>query len=239
MKILANGGLNLSELDGWWAEAYSPDVGWAIGDRKEHGDDPAVNAADAEALYTLLEKQIIPEFYDRNSKGLPGRWIMRIRTSMAVLTPRFSANRAVREYTEKFYIPAATGYFERAAAGERTALDMLQWRDDLERLWPHVHFGTVHTETADSSHTISVQVYLGDVEPDTVRVELYAGPSNGGVATRKLMEKQSSLGGTAGGYLYAANVAADRLASDYTPRIIPFHGLTEVPLEAADILWQH
>ena len=239
MKILANGGLNLSELDGWWAEAYTQDVGWAIGDRREHGDDPAVNAADAEALYTLLEKQIIPEFYDRNSKGIPGRWVMRIRTSMASLTPRFSANRSVREYTEKFYIPAATGYVERAAAGEKTGLDMLQWRDELEKLWPHVHFGAVQSETADSSHTISVQVYLGEIEPDTVKVELYASPVNGGAAFIETMEKKNSLNGSGGGYLYTAKIAADRVALDYTARIVPFHRLIEIPLEAADILWQH
>jgi starch phosphorylase len=145
----------------------------------------------------------------------------------------------VREYTEKFYIPAATGYVERAAAGEKTGLDMLQWRDDLERLWPHIHFGAVRTETADSSHTISAEIYLGDVEPDAVRVELYAGPVNGGAAFIEIMEKQSAINGSNGGYLYTANVSVDRVASDYTARIIPFHRLSEVPLEAADILWQH
>jgi starch phosphorylase len=239
MKVLANGGLNLSELDGWWAEAYTPEVGWAIGDRREHGADPAIDAADADALYTLLEQQIIPEYYDRNAKGIPGRWVMRIRESMASLTPRFSANRAVRDYTERFYIPAAMGYIQRAGAGERTGLDMLQWRDDLERLWPHVHFGAVRTDTADSVHTISVDVYLGEIEPDTVRVELYAGPVNGGACVIEIMQKRTSPAGARGCYLYSASVAADRQASDYTPRIVPFHGLTEVPLEAADILWQH
>ncbi|HUJ50750.1 MAG TPA: alpha-glucan family phosphorylase, partial [Bryobacteraceae bacterium] len=110
MKVLVNGGLNLSILDGWWAEAYTPEVGWAIGDGKEHGDDPAWDAADAEALYKVLENEIIPEFYNRDEQGIPRGWVAKIRESMAVLTPEFSANRTVRQYTEDHYIPAAAAY---------------------------------------------------------------------------------------------------------------------------------
>jgi len=96
MKVLVNGGLNLSELDGWWAEAYTPEVGWALGDGQEHGDDPVWDAAEAEALYERLEQEVIPEFYARNEKDLPVRWINRIRESMARLTPRFSASHGAR-----------------------------------------------------------------------------------------------------------------------------------------------
>ena len=110
MKVLVNGGLNLSVLDGWWAEAYTPDVGWAIGDGAEHGEDPAWDRADAEALYAALEDQIVPEFYNRDANGIPAGWVRRMRESMALLTPTFSANRTVREYTEEQYIPAATAY---------------------------------------------------------------------------------------------------------------------------------
>src|SRR5208337_3567505 len=99
MKVLVNGGINLSELDGWWAEAYTPEVGWALGDGKEHRDDPAWDAEEAEALYALLEQEVIPSFYDRDRDGNPSGWIARMRESMARLTPRFSANRTVREYT--------------------------------------------------------------------------------------------------------------------------------------------
>ncbi len=110
MKVLVNGGLNLSELDGWWAEAYSPEVGWAIGDGQEHGEDQAWDAAEAEALYGLLENEVIPEFYERDKEGLPSKWLGRIRESMARLTPAFSATRAIREYTEDHYLPAAAGF---------------------------------------------------------------------------------------------------------------------------------
>ena len=90
MKVLVNGGLNLSELDGWWDEAYTPEVGWAIGDGKEHGEDPAWDASEADMLYTLLEREVIPEFYQRDQNGIPTAWVKRIRESMARLTPRFS-----------------------------------------------------------------------------------------------------------------------------------------------------
>ncbi|MDR3674797.1 MAG: alpha-glucan family phosphorylase, partial [Acidobacteriota bacterium] len=107
MKVLVNGGINLSELDGWWAEAYTPEVGWALGDGQEHGDDPGWDAVEAEALYNLLEREVVPEFYARNGQGIPTAWVARMRNSMASLTPRFSANRAVCEYTEQHYLPAA------------------------------------------------------------------------------------------------------------------------------------
>ena len=106
MKVLVNGGINLSELDGWWAEAYTPEMGWALGDGQEHGDDPAWDAAEAEALYDLLEREVIPEFYARDEQGIPTAWVARMRNSMASLTPRFSADRAVREYTEQHYLQA-------------------------------------------------------------------------------------------------------------------------------------
>ena len=99
MKVLVNGGLNLSELDGWWAEAYTPEVGWALGDGREHDNDTAWDAVEAGQLYDLLEQQVVPEFYRRDENGIPTAWVARMRESMARLTPRFSANRAVREYS--------------------------------------------------------------------------------------------------------------------------------------------
>ena len=107
MKVLVNGGLNLSELDGWWAEAWTPEVGWALGDGREHGEDPAWDAAEANKLYELLENEIIPQFYNRNEHGIPTAWVEKMHESMATLTSQFSANRAVRQYTEDFYLPAA------------------------------------------------------------------------------------------------------------------------------------
>ena len=135
MKVLVNGGLNLSELDGWWAEAYTPEVGWALGDGTEHGDDPAWDAVEAEALYDLLEREVVPEFYARDRSGIPTAWVKRMRESMARLTPRFSANRAVREYTEQHYLPAAAAYRQRAAEKGATGRKLADWRHTLAEKW--------------------------------------------------------------------------------------------------------
>ncbi len=150
MKVLVNGGINLSELDGWWAEAYSPDVGWAIGDGQEHNE--AWDGADANALYELLEKQIVPEFYERNGDKIPMKWINRIRESMARLTPRFSANRAVQEYTERFYIPAATRYRQRTANNGTVAKEITEWKELLKEHWKDVRFGELKVETKEGQH---------------------------------------------------------------------------------------
>ena len=117
MKVLVNGGLNLSERDGWWAEAYTPEVGWALGDGLEHGDDPALDAAEAEALYGILENEVIPEFHARDDHGLPVAWLARMRASMSRLTPRYSATRAVRAYTEQHYLPAAASWPSGSSTG--------------------------------------------------------------------------------------------------------------------------
>ena len=131
MKVLVNGGINLSELDGWWAEAYTPEVGWALGDGKEHGDDPAWDATEADALYSLLEREVIPEFYTRDGNGVPAAWVARMRESMARLTPRFSANRAVCEYAEKHYIPAASAYRVRAGDKGAAGKQVVDWQEAL------------------------------------------------------------------------------------------------------------
>ncbi len=121
MKVLVNGGLNLSELDGWWAEAYSPAVGWAIGDRREHGDDPSWDAAEANTLYGLLEREVVPEFYSRDEQGIPRAWVSRIRESMAQLTPTFSTARVVRQYTEEHYMFSCCCHIPRACRKPKLA----------------------------------------------------------------------------------------------------------------------
>jgi glycogen phosphorylase len=238
MKVLANGGMNLSELDGWWAEAYSPEVGWAIGDGKEHGDDPNVDAAEAEELYSLLEREIIPKFYQRDAQGLPRQWIAMMRESMARLKPAFSAYRAVREYTEKHYLPGAAAYCARAAEHAKPAVELLEWERAVRENWPHMRFGEVHVETREETHFFEVPVYLDDMNADAVRVELYAEGLNGDPPMRQPMQRGHELLGSAGGFTYTASVPATRPSSDFTPRVVPYRDGAFVPLEANEILWQ-
>jgi starch phosphorylase len=238
MKVLVNGGINLSELDGWWAEAYTPEVGWALGDGQEHGDDPAWDAAEAEALYGLLEREVIPEFYTRDEQGIPRAWVARMRESMAQLTPRFSTNRAVREYTEQYYLPAASAYRERTADKGAIGVDIINWRHALEQKWAALCFGEVKVETDGEHHVFEVQVYLDDLDPEAVRVELYANGADGGAPERLEMKRVRQLVGAKYGYAYRAEVRAVRLATDYTVRLMPYRDGVAVPLEDAHILWQ-
>jgi starch phosphorylase len=238
MKVLVNGGLNFSELDGWWAEAYAPDLGWALGDGKEHGDDPSWDAAEAGMLYDLLEHEVIPEFYARDAKGIPTAWVARMRESMARLTPLFSADRTVREYTEQHYLPAATAVRSREANKGASGRQMVDCRHSLEQKWGALRFGEVKVETKGQQHIFDVQVYLNDLDPKTLQVELYADAINGGSPTQQKMKPVHPLVGAAGGYDYSAAVSAARPSGDYTARVIPHSDGVAVPLESARILWQ-
>jgi starch phosphorylase len=238
MKVLVNGGINLSELDGWWAEAYTPEVGWALGDGQEHGDDPAWDAVEANALYDLLEREVIPEFYTRDPNGIPTSWIARMRESMAQLTPRFAADRAVREYTEQHYLPAATAYHDRAANKGAVAKQMLGWQQDVDRKWGSLRFGDRHVETTADHHVFEVDIFLNDLGKNAARVELYADAINGGDPVRQEMKWERLLPGAPEGSVYHATVPAARPPGDYTARVMPQSDGTSVPLEDTRILWQ-
>ncbi len=238
MKVLVNGGLNLSELDGWWAEAYRPEVGWALGDGRERDGDPAWDAAEAETLYDLLEREVIPEFYARDENGIPTAWVARVRESMAQLTPRFSANRTVREYTEQHYLPAAAVFRARAADQGAVGRQVVEWQQALKQHWVSLRFGEVKVESGGEQLIFDIQIYLDDLDPQAVAVELYALGANHDGPVRQKMKRLRPLTGAAGGYVYRAAVPADRPATDYTARLIPHYPGVAVPLEAVHILWQ-
>jgi glycogen phosphorylase len=236
MKVLVNGGLNLSELDGWWAEAYSPELGWAIGDGKEHGDDPNWDRQEAEAVYSLLEREIIPQFYTRDEHGIPRAWIARIRESMSRLTPQFSTNRVVRQYTEEHYLQAAAAYGDRASKHGSLGSEILQWRKEIEQHWDGVHFGSATVEQKNQRYLFRVQVFVDDLNPDAIAVELYAEGKDGESVVQR-MNRSERLAGSANAFAYSAEIPATRAIADFTPRVVPYHSKALVPLEAPFILW--
>ena len=236
MKVLVNGGLNLSELDGWWAEAWEPDVGWAIGDRQEHGPDR--DAAEAVELYRVLEEQVVPCFYSRDEKGMPVQWIAHMRESMARLTTRFSSNRMLRQYTLDYYLPLAERYHARQQDPQQVEA-LRAWQQQLERHGHHIHFGNVQHHSADGAHHFEVQVYLDDVPADAVQVELYAEDTQAGAPLRQPMARGETLAGSVNGHVYRARVPADRPATHYTPRVIPRFDGAAIPLESPFIVWHH
>ena len=237
MKVLVNGGLNLSELDGWWAEAYSPEVGWAIGDGREHGDDPAWDATDAETLYAVLERDVVPEFYARDGRGIPRGWVARMRASMARLTPTFSANRAVRQYTDEHYLAAAAAFRRRAENRGSMGADLVAWKADLAKRWPALRFGSATVQQQGAQYFFQVPVLLDALNPDAVRVELYADGEKDGRPITQTMNRGERLPGAASGFTYTAVIPVTRPAADYTPRLIPQNAGAKVPLEAPFILW--
>ncbi len=238
MKVLVNGGLNLSELDGWWAEAYSPDVGWALGDGKEHGEDPAWDRIEANKLYDILENEIAPEFYSRDSEGIPLGWVHKMRQSMERLTPYFSANRAVREYTTEHYIPAAAAYKERAAGKGNKGKQIVEWKHTLAQNWPVLRFGRLTVESNDKQHNFEVEVYLNDLNPESVKVELYSEGAQGESPVKVETARVRQLASTAGMYVYRGSAPAALPAGYFTPRVIPYFPGAVVPLEASQILWE-
>lgn len=238
MKVLVNGGLNLSELDGWWAEAYTPEVGWALGDCQEHDGDPAWDAIEAEALYDLLEREVIPEFYARDEQGIPSAWVARMRESMARLTPLFCSNRSVCEYTEQHYLPSASAYLARAADNGALGVRMVKWQHALDHKWAKLHFGEMKLESGGEQYVFEVQIVLDDLDPEAVRVELYADGVAGAAPERVEMKRVRQLAGAMNSYAYRAELPASRPASDYTARLMPHHDGVSIPLENAHILWQ-
>ena len=178
MKVLVNGGLNLSTLDGWWAEAYDRDVGWAFGDQGTM-ELTSIPLPKPTQLYDLLENEMIPEFYDRDKTGLPRAWLAKVRKSMSMLTPRFSANRMVREYLDQVYVPAAKALKERIAENARIARELNRWQKHIRDNWPRMHFGSVRVKEGDGKYRFFAELYISDLDPTVLRVELYADSSEG------------------------------------------------------------
>jgi len=237
MKVLVNGGLNLSELDGWWAEAYCPECGWALGDGREHAE-AAWDAQEAEQLYRLLEEEVAPLFYDRDSGGVPRGWIARVRSSMARLAPQFSSNRMLQEYAERFYLPAADAVRARMADDARLARELARWHRSLDSFWREVHFARFEMRPAEGGWDAEAQVHLGELDAAAVRVELCADPIGDGAPFRLPMEADGEIPGVLHGVVYRAAVRADRPADHFTARVVPWHAAARIPAEARQILWQ-
>ena len=243
MKVLANGGLNLSEIDGWWAEAYTPEVGWAIGDGEQHGNDPAWDAKEADDLYALLEREIIPEFYDRPSQGkgadeMPAKWLGRVRESMARLTPQFSASRTIRDYTETQYLPAAAMYLERAAKENALGKSLVEWKAEVVQKWPAVQFDSVKVEQFEGSCEFNVKLNPGGLDQGLLRVEIFAPSGLGGATEVRQLSLCPTCSKSAPTLSYSLKVIGVRPASDFTVRVVPYHPKASIPLEADEILWQ-
>jgi starch phosphorylase len=239
MKVLVNGGLNLSSLDGWWAEAYSPDVGWTLGESERLNETQESNHDEAAAirLYDTLENDVIPCFYDRDEHGLPRRWLHMVRTSMETLAPAFSSGRMVQDYVEQLYHPACDTYRQRIVDNGALARELRIWEMSLRKNWHQLHFGIMEAAREDGDWQVSVPVYLGEVEPNAIAVQLYADADPGKTPEIEILTRGEAIPGSANGFVYSARVASLRPIEDYTARIVPFHPKAVLPAELPLIHW--
>lgn len=180
MKAAVNGVINVSVLDGWWDEAYNPNVGWAIGNGEEYEDTNYQDDIESQALYNLLEKEIIPIFYDRARNNVPRKWINMMKNSMIQICPIFNTNRMVKEYTELFYCPAAKKYQMFFKNNQKKAKELSAWKAKLVNNWQNIRFLQIK-ENGSRQHQvgseidIEVKVSLGDLKPEDIAVEIYHG----------------------------------------------------------------
>ncbi len=237
MKVLVNGGINCSIRDGWWDEAYAPDVGWAVGG-DEGGAVESVDARDADSLYRILETEVVPEFYNRDAEGLPKAWLQRIRNSMSKLTAQFGAARMMQNYVEQTYLPLANGMQARSQDNYERARDLNEWWRAVSRRWPTLHIGTPAITRAGDTWHVSVAVYMGEVPPSWVRVEMFADARDELEPEVIVLHQERPMAGSMNGYIYSGAMETTRPATDYTARAVAFHPDAQLPLELPLITWQ-
>jgi starch phosphorylase len=199
MKVVPNGGLNLSVLDGWWEEGYDTDTGWAIGSGEDYRDQTYQDDVESKTLYDLLEHDIIPLFYDRGNDGLPRGWIAKMKHSMKKLGPVFNTNRMVRQYTEKYYMPAQAAWGHLATDDYRKAIDLVDWKQRVRAHWDDVRIARAQLQKREadvgSALNVGIEVQLGALTPGDVAVQIYTGPLDAdGNITSGTVENATYLG---------------------------------------------
>jgi starch phosphorylase len=232
MKTAPNGGLNLSVLDGWWAEGYNGNNGWAIGSEISDGTVEFQSEVDSGSLYQLLENQIIPLYYAKPDGKLPLAWLQLMRESIRSVTPVFNTHRMVKEYTERLYIPAAKSHAEFARENSGGAMELSRWKTQMRKDWPQVRIYDVQVSNIDrqsilvgESLQVSARVHLGAVDPKHVRVEAYHGEAeNGGIKNPAVAILNESGQNGDGSYVYNGTVpASESGAYGFSIRVLPTH----------------
>jgi starch phosphorylase len=249
MKVIANGGLNFSVLDGWWAEGYDPSVGWAIGRGEDYDDYGYQDHVEAQAFYDILEREITRLFYERDADGLPRGWIAKMKASMQRLAPVFTTARMVREYAETYYVPAARRARRLAADDHARARALVEWKRRVRAHWGEVRVEGVENgaDTVLFGHEapVRVRVRLGAaLTPDDVSVQLYTGPVD---ADRNLRDGRAAplaletpaAPPADGVYHYTGVLPSERSGQQgFAARVVPAHPDAVLPEELPLITWE-
>lgn len=222
MKVLVNGGLNLSTLDGWWAESFDETIGWAIGDGHDQNNTELEDLRDAQELYDLLENSVIPCFYERDAQGIPRKWVQKIKKSMATLTFRFSTSRSVPEYVENYYVPAAIRYEKRKENNSQLAEKIATWKKNWEKA--ELEIKKIEIQTQGKESKVKLEITMKNIEDEMVRFELFA-------------EKEPPISLQKEDSFYFADFCTLRPLTDFTLRAIPSFPGIKIPLECHQIHW--
>jgi starch phosphorylase len=236
MKVLPNGGLNLSIRDGWWAEAYEPGVGWAFGVDDEGMNPEQQDALDAVQLYETLEREVVPLYYDRGPDGVPHGWIGMVKNAMRRLCPRFNTNRMVRQYVEEHYLPAARHYRTVTADGLVRAKSLAVWEATVRAYWGDVRIEDAAASPENGVVRFRARVHLGAVRPEDVAAQAYADPTDGAGPEIAPMSLVAADGGS---YWYEGQAPAMRPPGDFTVRLLPYHPDARQPLDVPLVRWEH
>jgi glycogen phosphorylase len=251
MKAQANGVLNLSTLDGWWDEAWAmgvhhgAEIGWAIGRGETYNDASSQDEVESEALYDLLEGEIVPAFYERRTDGLPSKWIARMKSSIAMLCPEFNMHRMVKQYTNEYYLVAHNRFRQLSAEGGAKAMQLAAWLDKVEKAWPQLRIeslGETVPEIELGAHLeVSARVFLDGLEPADVTVETLLGrmSADGEITDFVAVPMQSHHDGAAGTYVFHSVVQPTSQSGmyGYGIRVLPKPPDSLSPFLPGLILW--
>ncbi len=245
MKAALNGALNLSILDGWWDEAYNVNTGWAIGRGEEYADPTIQDEVESNALYDLLEKEIVPLFYRRGADDLPRQWIAKMKSSMRAIGPAFNTNRMVREYAERTYLPAIDRYATMSADKFKRAKGLASWKSFVRSNWKNVRVAEVATPAAErlkvgDSLTVTASVELGELSPSDVSVELCYGTLNAqGVIDQPRIALMKPVGKKSGTrQQYSGTITLETSGRfGHTVRVLPHHEDLENAFKPGLIAW--
>lgn len=238
MKVVFNGGLNCSVPDGWWPEGYNGQNGWRIGRGESYDDLEYQNAVESSALYDLLERDIVPLYYDRRDDPLPREWVARMKESIRTLAPVFNTNRMVLEYTSRFYMPAAQS-FQRLNADERgPAKELAAWKETVRAAWKQVRIVRATAEDdgdrlVGAVKRVRAEVQLGPLAPDDVSVQIYHGEidSRGEFAEARVATMRHD-GEHSGAQVFIGEFKLETSGlQGFTVRVVPKHAAVPQPLQ--------
>ncbi|MFA5879157.1 MAG: alpha-glucan family phosphorylase [Candidatus Margulisiibacteriota bacterium] len=247
MKAAANGVLNCSVLDGWWCEAYNTENGWAIGAGEEYTDQELQDNIESSHLYDLLEKEIVPLFYNRGFDGLPREWVTKMKNCIKTIAPVFSTSRMVSEYAEKFYIPALSGFENLSKNNFQSLKDFTQWKNNLKANWGKIKIISAESDLKGNLKVgdvieVSVKIQMDGIDSNSVVVQLLYGiiNSEGKLDCFNLLEMNADQKDENGICLYKGQINCLNSGKyGYTVRIIPKNELLPHPYEPGLITWRN